>query len=615
MSLDRLRLHSEPFASTGNLGENSRRLLGTPALDRLQTLIREAVQNIADAAKLGSGPKVLIRIRELTDQQRQALRKMVFAELPRESRSRDSISGFLDREQPVVLEICDFRTTGLGGPTRADRLPIETESTDFIDFLRNIGSPRDSAHGGGTYGFGKASLYDASRCGTILVDTLVAGGGSGSRRFIGCHVGSSFSCRKGEMLRRYTGRHWWGTRDEGDDLAEPALDRKAQALSEAVGFRPRSGDESGTSIMILDFDLQGEDKNIVARRIAEALLWNFWPRMMRDVEPARRFECQVQVEGEDIELPSPEDCPVLELFSKAMRAARSGTKSDDHEIVSQRPAKRLGTLAIEKGLRVPRKRLVDCASLFPDNCHHIALMRPVELVVKYLEGSPLPDERIEWAGVFIASSDDEVERAFADSEPPAHDDWIPNGLPKGRARTFVNVGLRELRQRAFDMGSPPRRQVADGTAGPPLAQVAGLLGKFLTGNPGDGAGRKRSGGGGGRPRPPRARASRPLFARLEGGPHERVAVFETEVRQDARKSGVYLRAQAAVAMDGVAARETESIGLRPVVVGIKGPTAELSRDSDQVAINGNEGRFEIRVRCPPDCAVTLEAEVSRDSDS
>jgi hypothetical protein len=48
-----LHIFSEPYGTTGNIGDNFRRLLGAPTLDPLQTVIRESIQNIADAAKLG----------------------------------------------------------------------------------------------------------------------------------------------------------------------------------------------------------------------------------------------------------------------------------------------------------------------------------------------------------------------------------------------------------------------------------------------------------------------------------------------------------------------------------------------------------------------------------
>ena len=617
MPVEALKRYSEPYSRTGNIGENLLRLLGTPALDPLQTVIREAVQNIADAAKLGSGPRILIRLRTLSDEQREALGESILRDLPPELGSCEKISGFLDCENPVVMEICDFGTTGLGGPTRSDRIPSVEGPTDFIDFVRNIGTPRDSPHGGGTYGFGKVSLYRASRCATILVDSLVAGGGSGSRRFIGCHVGASFGLpdEDEEMQRRYTGRHWWGINQTEDNFVEPALDERAAGFSRAVGFPRRNPAETGTSIMILDFDLQGEDIGTAGQRIAEALLWNFWPRMMLDAGPARRFECRVEVDGRDIALPPPEEFPVLELFSKAMRAARNGSRNGVQPIKCRKPIKTLGHLAIERGLRVPREPLVHTNSLFPDVCNHIAVMRPVELVVKYIVGQPLPGEHIEWAGVFLTSDENDVERAFADSEPPAHDDWVPDNLAKGPAKTYVNVALRELNRHAFEMGNPPRREAVNGTSGPPLAQVAGLLGRLLAGTSGDGAGALTGGRGGGGRRPRRARASRPLFARLEGQPDEPVAVFETEVRQDDRKSGSILRTRPAVAVDGVPTQGLESIGLQPKVASIAGPTPELSSNGGQVALGGNEGRFEIRVRCPPDSAVTLEAEVLPDIES
>jgi hypothetical protein len=609
MSPVRLALQSEPYGSTGNIGENFRKLLGAPALDPLQTVIREAVQNIADASKLGTGPVIILRIRALTAAQARTMRECVLGDLPKEPHSRERILAFLDREEPVVMEICDFGTTGLGGPTRADRIPVGTASTDFIDFLRNVGSPRDTAHGGGTYGFGKVALYRASRCSAILVDSLVAGGGPDSRRVIGCHVGGSFEVPENGLRRRYTGRHWWGIREPGDGIVDPVTGEDAATLADALGFLPRNDRQSGTSIMILDFDLQDEGRDIVGQRVVEALLWNFWPRMMRDTDPGRRFTCRVEIDGVPRDIPRPEEFAPLDLFAKAMRAARSGEGNDVRSIRSQRPARHLGNLSIEKGLRTPRRHLVESDSLFPGVCHHIALMRPVELVVKYLDGTPLPDERLEWAGVFIADGEDEVERAFADSEPPAHDDWIPDNLPKGWAKTFVNVTLRELRRHAFEMGTPAQRQASETASGVPLARVAGRLGAALEGTAGVGAGMTRGRGNGGGGRPARARATRPRFVRLERDREGSVAIFSTVVRQDAKRSGVALRAQAAVALDGTAASNIDDFVGRPRVIGIRASGSDTSCGGPRIPIDGGEGQYEILVRMPRDCAVTVDVEV------
>ena len=149
----KLSLHSEQYASTGNIGDNFRRLLGTPSLDPLQTLIREAVQNIADAALPPAGPEVLLRLRRLTRDQRRTLHSHVLTTSPPEHQSQELFAAMQSRKALTVMEICDFGTKGLGGPTRSDRIPISDDTTDFMDFLRNIGTARDTKQGGGNLRF------------------------------------------------------------------------------------------------------------------------------------------------------------------------------------------------------------------------------------------------------------------------------------------------------------------------------------------------------------------------------------------------------------------------------------------------------------------------------
>ena len=293
-----------------------------------------------------------------------------------------------------------------------------------------------------------------------------------------------------------------------------------------------------------------------------------------------------------------------------MRGIRSGAGNDVRKIRSQRPAQVLGNLAIERGLRAQRRPLVGDGSLFKPVAHHIALMRPIELVVKYLEGTPLPDDRLEWAGVFVASSEDEVERAFAESEPPAHHDWIPNNFPRGRAKRFVTIALRQLRGIASEMGTTSTSQPLTSDAGTPLARVAGRLGAALDTVGGDGAGRRRGPGRRRVRRPARAKASRPLFKSLELSEAGTVAVFSTEVSQDSCRSGSSLRARAAVAIEGSSmASRIENDIKQPVVLSIACPDGDLSAISDSLELDGAEGMFEIRVLVPDDCAVTVEADV------
>jgi hypothetical protein len=605
--MNTLDLFTEPYGSTGNIGENFLRLLGAPNTDALQTVIREAVQNIADAAKLGVGPEVLIRLRRLDDQQMQFMRNRVLVKLPEEAHSKANLKRFLDQDNPVVLEICDFQTTGLGGPTRADRIPIGTKRTDFINFLRNIGTPRDTDHGGGTYGFGKAALYSVSRCQTIFVDTYIEDDGVSERRLIGCHVGSRFERAEDGMLRQFTGRHWWGESDKADGIADPALNDFAEELASGIGFPERGPRQTGTSIMMIDFHTDDDDLVSIGNRIVEGLLWSFWPRMMRDTPESKRFNCRVFAGHEELEIPCPENFPPLELFCDAMRMARSGQGNGFRAIASQRPTKHLGNLAIRTGLRAARRRLTE-ESLFPAVAHHIALMRPVELVVKYLKGPPFPSDQFEWAGVFLVDGDDEVERAFALAEPPAHDDWVPANMEKGVAKTYVRVALDRLQQAALEMGSTVGSRVGGGADGPPLAKVAGRLGTALLGVTGDGAGVRRRDNRQTLVRVLRPTASRPMFAGLTRRDDRTVAMFMIDVRQDAAKSGERLKVTAAIAVEGSASK-FEEFATSPCVLSIRADGSSIASDNDTIELRGLEGRFAVEVTVPQDCAVTLDAEI------
>ena len=120
--MTRLQLYSEPFARTGNIAaEGFRRLLGRPALELLPTMLREAIQNTLDATDSRSGATVLIRLRTLADEQQHALNERLLGERPQDRKTAQRLDVSLGRPRLRVLEICDFGTTGLSGPTRRMR--------------------------------------------------------------------------------------------------------------------------------------------------------------------------------------------------------------------------------------------------------------------------------------------------------------------------------------------------------------------------------------------------------------------------------------------------------------------------------------------------------------
>src|SRR5205814_764634 len=48
----------------------------------------------------------------------------------------------------------------------------------------------------------------------------------------------------------------------------------------------------------------------------------------------------------------------------------------------------------------------------------------------------------------------DVEKAFALSEPPTHDDWVPETLEDRHHKTFVRVGLRRIKEAFAEFAAP-----------------------------------------------------------------------------------------------------------------------------------------------------------------
>lgn len=500
--------------------EGARNQLGRPDLEPLTVLVREAAQNSWDA-RLGNTPVIFgIAGWSLDGAQRACLKKQVFRHAP----PNIPFESFLEKKPANVLAIYDRGTTGLTGPTRADEVSpsLPQREKNFVAFLRNIGQPRKADFGGGTYGYGKAVFYTASRLRTIIVHTHCRVDGSGESRLMAAALATRYE--------KYTGRHWWGLRGRGS-VVDPVVGPRADELGSALGMPGFARGETGTTILVLDPVLgeAGSEDDPKERTPDQALpfmaasaLWNFWPKMLpaEGAEPSMKFKFSWC--GRELRLPNPEDHPALHGFVTGMRDLRAAESSADMvpavsektvPIRSLRPKKDLGILSLARFPSVPRGQSSDHLELairalapYEHRCRHVALMRNPELIVRY---EPGPENEIyEYAGVFKVDRDAEVDRAFADSEPPTHDDWEPNAL-EGRTGTYVRVALRRIREAVKDFAVPAAAGVAQ-VPQMPLGGFSERLGGLIASINGTGAGVDGTGPGVRPPEPakPRVRPDR-----------------------------------------------------------------------------------------------------------
>ncbi|ODU04062.1 MAG: hypothetical protein ABS81_11820 [Pseudonocardia sp. SCN 72-86] len=346
-----------------------------------------------------------------------------------------------------------------------------------MSFVLNVGEKRDTEYGGGTYGYGKAVLYRLSKVGTILVYTRTEEPGVGlESRLIGIAMRSSFDGREQptDAPRPFTGRHWWG--DVQQNHVEPLRGGEADNIARSLGLTPFADDESGTTLIVLDPDLDEFDSvDAAARHLADTLAWQLWPIMLPE-RGADRLVAEVRAGGTTFSVPDPADTYPLEMFVAAYRKQRDG---NGVVLECKSPRQHLGRFAVQEEYVLPMaKDSAPLAAVYagvPGDPHHVCLMRSPELVVRYHEQTEPSSASRAYAGVFRA--DDALDETYAAAEPPTHDQWVPDQLA-GRDKTFVRVTFTRIKEELAHYRTSPVATVRNQSSAA-LGAASSLLGTIV----------------------------------------------------------------------------------------------------------------------------------------
>ncbi|MET8592461.1 hypothetical protein [Streptomyces sp. NPDC005078] len=416
--------------------EGIRNQLGRPELDLLTILVRESAQNSWDARLLPSSAPVDYSIDMWTvgPAHSAAWRELLLQGAPANGENFPLRKHL--RQGPIqVLAVSDRGTRGLGGPTRADA--AVGPERDFVSFVRNIGEPRDTALGGGTYGFGKGIFYMLSKPGTVLVHSRCRTAQGFETRLIGCTLWKSHVVTDAQGSRRYTGRHWWG--DKSGEVVEPLVGWEAEQVAQRLGLKHFGAEETGTTVVVVEPHLDELDPQAAAKYLAETITWHLWPKMISHGEapPAMRFS--VRCNGVPHLVPDPRETRPLNLF---VAAYETMTGTDGSDLACHKPKRELGRLGLVKRIMPPLEASRASQMLgIEDLIHHVCLMRPAELVVTYFAGPKPPSANQGYAGVFRAH--ESMDEVFAKAEPPTHDAWHPQSLERPES-TFVQTTFRRI---------------------------------------------------------------------------------------------------------------------------------------------------------------------------
>ncbi|MFC6506986.1 hypothetical protein ACFQBY_00765 [Promicromonospora citrea] len=403
-------------------------------------LVREAAQNSWDARTDEAGVDVHFGLDLYTVGAAHAntWRALLLEGCPRNA-EHFPLRTSLGRNSIRVLAVSDRGTKGLGGPTRADA--VTDGPRDFVTFVRNVGEPRDTQLGGGTYGFGKGIFFMLSRAHTVLIHTRTRHQGRLQTRLIGSALAHSYTesvVGRGEA--RYTGRHWWGMVSEG--LVEPLVDAEADEMAERLGLAPFGADETGTTVVVVDPEIDEDlgSPGDVGDYLAETILWQLWPKMLPRVDGRPAMTFHVTVDGQDHPVPDPALTHPVQMFVEAYRRMNG---PESRQLASGRPKRLLGVLGLHDTFVLPwtLTRAAESAGFDDTLVHHVCLMRSAELVVTYAKGVKPQAELKGYAGVFRV--DPSMDEVFARAEPPTHDAWNADSLPPDERR-YVKAVTRRL---------------------------------------------------------------------------------------------------------------------------------------------------------------------------
>ncbi|MFE2722851.1 hypothetical protein [Kitasatospora sp. NPDC059327] len=599
----------------GGAAEGILRHLDATELDPLTLLVRESAQNSWDA-RTGDGPvDYHVELRSLSPTEAPIWRDLLLENAP--TTEHLELRASLARPVIRVLTVTDTGTKGLGGPTRAD--VVADGDSDFASFVRKTGSSQDLDSRGGTYGYGKVVFHLASKAHTVLVHTRCRVGGRLETRLIGWAIHESYSTDTVEGPKTFTGRHYWGRVQDG--YVEPLVGEEADEVARRLGLRALPEGETGTTVAVIEPGFGERDDAEAMRWIADAIVWNLWPKMLPEGgQPPMRFS--IAYDGTDVPVPRPSEVPHLRPFLWA--------HGDMNVFIEHKTRKRpLGRFGVRKFIAPPGKppRAAQEAGI-GGRLHHTCLMRPVDLVVKYLEGPPFFEEHGGYAAVFRA--DECMDRTFALSEPASHDNWMVDRLQDLDERRLAKHALKKIADE-MKAASGPAAVVNNAGDGVSLAGMSKMMAGLMAGAPGLGGsavfpatGDTRSPGpasgrpgadasdtgeaGSNLPDRPVAHGRRGARLRYLDEPfHDTVDGRAVLVQRfelvDTGEQTV--RSRLAVALNDALGREGEPPrgAFVPTVLGWRSDTGEIHR-SDELSADGGDGRVWALIVTPAPDTVT-----------
>ncbi len=582
-----------PSMDGGAAGNAGSAIFRASSVSGADLLTREAIQNARDAfqhySKIdGHKPRVSFRFVSLTGDAKTAVSKVLGLNELEERRKRlmgaderlDPLDGaasaleHLDEGKSplMLLYIEDFGGHGLYGDPKDSLKSILYRAMYVLGGGKGAGTETGRSMGG-SFGFGKSALTDASATKTVIAHSAFEPFGADpvTERLVG------FTRWGQHQLDgiAYEGRAHYAAAGTGtpDNPNPPFSGLDAASLAGAMGFTPRNPKElnlRGASFLVVDPVIQPPD-------VVRATETWWWPALQD-----KSFSVEVLNYAAQTPLPiNPQNRKDLRPFIEAYQLATGTREVEDEDRQSAPKVARTGTTTHGAGMGfVLGDGADDLAEIASPNLlvknPLVALLRGPRMVVQYM---PIGGARVPIRGIFVSSSADDA--SLRATEDPAHSDWqsAPSTGAPSDARKVAQKVKKEIREeveRWVLKFIPPAP-----TSAVKLAFMSDLLGRLLP----------AGGGGGARPSDPFSiRTLRREPVESEGGIRG-VLEFTVELTQ------AYLENEAEVLIEAVGIiKEGDGPNGDPIAASIEhiagGSEVSLSNSELRITLaKGEQGTF------------------------
>jgi transcriptional regulator with XRE-family HTH domain len=446
----------------------------------LETLVREALQNVLDARSGDRPVEARLRVIRLSgatsvQELKTFLAALKWGELAAHleaSKDTQQKLGSLlryalkkinlddpENTELLLLRVEDRDTVGLVGP--------ETDKGNFAALTRNnLDSSKATSTAAGAFGLGKGVFWRASLLATVLFNSNLSEPQDGRRwnRIIGrtelpWHQVDDERC---------AGPGWFGMAEgQPAGRVESMWDNRTLA---ADLFMDREGEATGTTILVVGFadpasEEQSKDPRQLAAQIEAAAARNFWPAMTRGdlkvvVETAEgnRLTSRVEV---DAATGAHYYADAFSRFRDGSAGERLGPAGD----VAVVPV----TIDVPSRLADPDRhdalshecllvvRACDDDPEDPQPRGQLAVFRGAGMIVRYYDLNSVrlgarPFRAALMCGTAVDSSPEAVaaERFLRTAEPPAHNGWELTQEIKAEYASGGGVAIARLIERARD---------------------------------------------------------------------------------------------------------------------------------------------------------------------